>query len=106
MDRTLSILDDLGYDKIIIVCGYREDLFRKYEGGKVKVLVNERFAYTSSMASLAVAREEIEGGFMLLEGDTFYEREVIESLSQSEQADCLVLTEVSGIGDVAFVETF
>ena len=104
VDRTLSILKDLQYSHIYIVCGYRSELFEKYNRDIVKVLVNMDYAYTSSMSSLALVRDEIKEDFLLIEGDTFYERKVIEELSRTKNADCLAATEESGNGDEAFVE--
>lgn len=104
IDRTLSILEDLSYEKILIVCGYEHTLFDKYNSNKVKVLRNKEYAYTASMSSLALVRDEIHEDFLLLEGDTFYERKVIEQLSQTSYLDCLAVTEESGSGDEAFVE--
>ena len=106
IDRTLSILNDLAYERVIIVCGYRDDLFEKYKSEKVTVLYNKDYAYTASMSSLAVAAQEIHEDFMLLEGDTFYERKVIEQLSQTKYKDCLAITEESGSGNEAFVEIY
>ena len=106
MDRILSVLEELDFEKILIVCGYRKELFEKYAGPKVKLLFNEDYAYTASMASLAVAREEIEDDFLLLEGDTFYEKSIIRQMAESEHVDCLAITEESGSGDEAFVETY
>lgn len=105
LDRTLGILRGLGFERIFIVCGYRSELFMGYDGGDVRVVVNEEYRYTSSMASLAVVRDLVDEDFLLLEGDTFYERYVIERLSLTGFADCLAITEESGNGDEAFVET-
>ncbi len=105
LDRILQVLHELLFEKIILVCGYRRELFEKYASGRVKVLYNEDYAFTASMASLAVARNEVEEDFLLLEGDTFYEKSVIEKMAACSQEDCLALTEESGSGDEAFVET-
>lgn len=105
LDRTLNILNDLAYDHIFIVCGYEASRFEHYNSDRVKVLYNKDYAFTASMASLAVAADELEEDFLLLEGDTFYERKVIEQLSQTAYSDCLAITEESGNGDEAFVET-
>lgn len=106
MDRTLSILQDLNYDHIFIVCGYEAQQFQHYASDKVKVLCNADYAYTASMSSLALVRNEVHDDFLLLEGDTFYERKVLEELTRTQYSDCLALTEESGSGDEAYVETY
>ena len=106
LDRTLSILRELGFGHIVIVCGYRKDLFEPYAAVDVSLLFNEDYEFTSSMASLARVREVVDDDFLLLEGDTFYEKYVIEQLVAAPYPDCMAITEESGNGDEAFVETY
>ena len=42
---------------------------------------------------------------MLLEGDTFYEKYIIEQLTKTEHPTCLAMTEETGSGDECYVET-
>ncbi|EGF51663.1 phosphotransferase [Bacteroides fluxus] len=105
LERTLGILEDLGYDKIILVVGYKASLFDRFKSDKVSIVVNRDYRFTSSMGSLALAATCIDEDFLLIEGDVFYERVVLERLSQTRYDNCLVLTEESGNGDEAFAET-
>ena len=105
MDRSLSILKDLHYDKIYIVVGYRSDLFHKYIQEGVSLIENSEYEFTSSMGSLSKVKDYIHEDFLLLEGDTFYERKVIEDLDAIKSGNCLTMTEESGSGDECFVET-
>ena len=57
------------------------------------------------MGSLALVKDFITDDFLLLEGDTFYERTLIEQLSQSKYPLCLAMTEETGSGDECYVET-
>ena len=105
MDRILSILKNLHYNNILIVVGYRADLFLKYAHEGVTLIENAEFEFTSSMGSLAKAKDYIHEDFLLLESDTFYERKVIEELNAVQCGNCLSMTEESGSGDECFVET-
>lgn len=105
LERTLGILDDLEYNHVIIVVGYKAELFGKYRSDKVHVVVNENYQFTSSMGSLAIAAPYIQENFLLIEGDVFYERIVLEHLNRTRYDNCLTLTEESGNGDEAFAET-
>lgn len=105
IDRTLSILRECGYDKILIVTGFRHELFSKYKADDVCLIYNKDYEFTASMGSLALAENYIKEDFLLVEGDTFYEKEVIERLSATESGNCLAMTEESGSGDECFVET-
>lgn len=105
IDRTLGILKDLQFTKIILVVGFRAELFESYTSDKVHIIISPHYKYTASMASLAQAADLIDEDFLLIEGDTFYERKVIEEIARTPQGNCLAVTEESGSGDEAFVET-
>ena len=57
------------------------------------------------MGSLAVAAPYIHEDFLLVEGDTFYEYKVLKALTETQYENCFAITEESGSGDEAFVET-
>ena len=105
IDRTINILTRIGYDHIIMVVGYHAELFEKYANSQIALVKAPDYKYTASMASLAAAKEHIQEDFLLVEGDTFYESKVIEALSKTTHKNCLTITEESGSGDEAFVET-
>ncbi len=104
IDRTISILRDLNYTNIIIVAGYKSELFEKYKSNDIIVLVNKDYEFTGSMASLQIARDYVKEDFLLLEGDTFYERKVIEQLTATNHPICFSVTEETGSGDECYVE--
>ncbi len=105
IDRTLGILRETGFRKIILVTGFCKELFCKYESSDVSLVVNDNFEFTGSMGSLASAADLIDEDFILVEGDTFYEKGVIEELARLEGGNCFTMTEESGSGDECFVET-
>ena len=105
IDRNLAILKDLGYTRIIIVAGYRAELFEQYKSENVQILFNPDFEYSSSMASLAVVKDYVLEDFLLVEGDTFFERKVAEKLTEVTSGNCLAVTEESGSGDECYVES-
>lgn len=105
IDRTLQVLRELNFTRILIVVGFRAELFSKYEAEDVKLIINKDYEFTSSMASLALVKDYIKEDFLLIEGDTFYEKEVLRSLSAIPSGNCLTMTEESGNGDECFVET-
>lgn len=105
MDRNFSILKDCGYNKIYVVSGYRYDLFQQYQGDGISIIQNKDYEFTSSMGSLALCKNFINEDFLLVEGDTFFERKVAEQLSQISEGNCIAMTEESGSGDECFIET-
>ena len=105
IDRTLSILRENGIKQIILVVGYHHELFDKYRADDVTILYNKDYEFTASMGSLALVKDYITEDFLLVEGDTFYEKKVIEQLVALNGGNCISMTEESGSGDECFVET-
>lgn len=105
IDRTLTILRDNGYTRIIMVVGFRAALFSRYIADDVMLVTNRDYEFTASMGSLALCRDYIDGDFLLVEGDTFFERKLVESLSAVDGGNMLAMTEESGSGDECYVET-
>lgn len=105
IDRTLMILRENGYSKIIIVTGYRSEMFDRFKAEDVQIVINNDYEFTASMGSLALCKGMVDEDFLLVEGDTFFEKKVIERFSVVESGNCLSMTEESGSGDECFVET-
>ena len=104
IDRTLGILEHLGFTQIILVTGFRTELFERYKSDNIKIIENPDYRFTASMASLATVKDFIHEDFLLIEGDTFYESKVVDALTHTGYKNCLAITEESGNGDEAFVE--
>ncbi|MDX9786693.1 MAG: phosphocholine cytidylyltransferase family protein [Desulfobacterales bacterium] len=81
-------LNKCGITQITVVTGYRSEkvkavLDRRYEPGQVKTLYNEAYAKTDNLVSCWAAREEMTEDFLLLNGDTLFEKGVIAHLFAS-----------------------
>lgn len=105
IDRTLSILREFGYTNIILVVGFKSELFERYKCEDVHIVYNKDYEFTASMGSLALCKDIIEEDFLLVEGDTFFEKKVVEQLSAITKGNCLTMTEESGSGDECYMET-
>ena len=105
IDRTIEALTALNYTNIILVVGSQAQMYKRYASKTVRLVLNSEYKFTSSMGSLAVAAPYIKEDFLLVEGDTFYEYKVLKELSETRNENCFAITEESGSGDEAFVET-
>lgn len=105
IDRNLSLLEEVGITRILLIVGYRAELFEKYRSENVKLVEAKNYEFSASMASLAAAADFIDDDFLLVEGDTFFEKKVLEQLASVKDGNCLVATEESGSGDECFIET-
>jgi len=75
--NTLNNLKKNGIEKCTIVTGYLGDTIIKtlgkiYQGMKINYVYNEKFEVTNDMYSLWLAREDLEKGAIILEGDIFF----------------------------------
>lgn len=105
IDRTLSLLDEVGISRVFLIVGYRAELFEKYRSENVQLIEATNYEFSSSMASLAAAADYIDDDFLLVEGDTFFEKKVLEQLAAVKEGNCLVATEESGSGDECYIES-
>ena len=105
LGRNIDILRELGFCNIFVVIGYQAAMFEQYKADDVHLIVNDNYEFTSSMGSLAMMKDDVDEDFLLIEGDTFYEKDVLRQLSERSDGNCFVMTEESGSGDECFVET-
>lgn len=63
LGRMLSILRENSYSRILIVVGYRRELFERYRSEDVELVYNPEYEFTSSMASLAKCSRMLEDDF-------------------------------------------
>ena len=105
IDRTLSLLEEVGVTRTLLIVGYRAEMFEKYRGDRVRLIEAKNYEFSASMASLAAAADYINDDFLLIEGDTFFEKKVLEKLATVKDGNMLVATEESGSGDECFIES-
>ena len=105
MDRNIAILRENGIENILIVVGFKHELFDKYKNENITLICNKKFEFTASMGSLALVKDYIDDDFLLVEGDTFFEKNVVEKLCSIKNGNCISMTEESGSGDECYVET-
>lgn len=105
LHRTVSLLQEMEFDTIIVVTGFCADLFISFKGKGVRLVNNERYVYTSSMASLALAAPYVKEDFLLIESDVLCEKRLLKQLVVTSKKNCLTLVNECGNGDEALVET-
>ena len=106
IDRTLSILKENGITKVVIVTGYKSELFEEYfkNSKNIKLVKSDIYKWTGTMHSLSLAAKYIDDDFLLIENDLIFEKRAITELVESPNRDCILFTNESGSGDEAFVE--
>lgn len=105
IQRNIELLKRLGIEKIILVVGYKKEAFQFLKATEGIILVeNPKYRWTGSMASLACAKDFITDDFILLEHDILMEEAAFVHLIDSDQRDCMLISNETGSGDEAFVE--
>lgn len=81
----LENLDFCEFDEAVIVIGHlanrvKESVGEKFGNLKLKYIENEIYAKTNNIYSLWLAREVLADGAVLIEGDSFFEKKVLQRL--------------------------
>jgi choline kinase len=76
----IEALADHGIGPVLVVAGYKADEVRSVVGDRAEFIVNERYQETNSLYSLWLAREHVDGPFILLNCDLFFSPEILERL--------------------------
>lgn len=104
-ERTVDLLRENGIEKIVVVTGYEAEYYEELaQSKKLELVKNNKYKWTGTMYSLALAHKFIEDDFILVENDLIFEERAITEVLKNENRDCMLITSESGSGDEAFVE--
>jgi 2-aminoethylphosphonate-pyruvate transaminase len=105
--RSVRVLGDAGVADVTIVVGHCADQYERFAAGQpgVRTVVNERFASSGSMASLARALDAgVAGGdLVVLESDIVYEARALTAILSSSSPDATLLSGPTRAGDEVWV---
>ena len=104
--RSVRLLRGAGVERITIVAGYARLHYERFAERQpdVRVLLNDEYATTGSMASLSVALEAVDEDVLVLESDIIYEPRALTSLMEPGGArDATLLSGPTGAGDEVWV---
>jgi L-glutamine-phosphate cytidylyltransferase len=103
--RSVRLLRSAGITRITIVVGHAAEHYQRFARGQsdIQLVVNERFATSGSMASLAVALESIQRDVLVLESDLVYEPRALQTILRASDTDSTLLSGPTGAGDEVWV---
>jgi choline kinase len=106
IERSVRVLQERGIERVVIVAGHLAEWYRELAARTpgVEVVENAAFADTGSMASLAIALEDVDEDFLLLESDLFYDELAIDELMALSERDVLLASSPTGATDEVWVE--
>ena len=102
--RQIETLKSVGLSNIVIVIGFGGDSIRTECGNDdITFVENVRFAETSSLYSLSLARDHLTDGFVVLNCDVLFHPQMLASLLESSYENALLLSymdkETNPMGD-------
>jgi choline kinase len=91
LDRQIATLKEFDIDDIVIVLGFEAERIRSRYEDTASFVVNSRFAETSSMYSLWLAREHLLDGFVVLNCDVLFHPQLLARLLSSPFENALLV---------------
>lgn len=90
LNNTLDCLANKGIKRIILVTGYLHDKIQETIGNnyldmEIIYVQNKIYQYTNNMFSLWKVQEFLEEGTILIEGDCFFEEDIIKTLINTNE---------------------
>jgi choline kinase len=90
LERLVRALDGYGFERLVIVTGYKAEcvsayLGERFGGVSVEYVVSPFFATTNNIYSLWLARELIDEPFLLVESDLVFDGQLLEQLLQPDR---------------------
>ena len=91
LDRQVSALLESQLNDIVIVAGFEAERIRRHCPPKISFVMNPRFAETSSLYSLWLARDYLRDGFVVLNCDVLFHSQLLNKLLSSRFDDALLV---------------
>lgn len=91
IERQIRTLVSCGVLDIVVVTGHRAADVRRACGPRVSFVHNDRFATTNSLYSLWLARHTLAHGFVVLNCDVLFHRQLLVDLLTCRYDDALVV---------------
>jgi 2-aminoethylphosphonate-pyruvate transaminase len=108
IEESLARLARAGIERTVIVTGHLKQFYEELaarHGGGIETVHNPKYADSGSMYSLYLARERLDGDFLLLESDLIYEQRALAVVQQTVHPNLVLLSGTTRSGDEVYVET-
>ena len=101
LHRQIDTLRSLNVTEIVVVVGFGADSIREECDDAISFVENAKFAETSSLYSLWLAREHLTDGFVVLNSDVLFHPQMLCDLLESDHDNALLLsdTDPGPLGD-------
>jgi choline kinase len=107
VEESVMRLTIAGMRRIVIVTGHLSDhyarLAMRYRD-TITLVHNSVFFESGSMHSLHLARQQLQGDFLLLDSDLIYEQRALTELLADTAENVLLVSQITGSGDEVYIE--
>ncbi len=106
VEESIVRLARAGIERVVLVTGHMRTAYEDFVeslGGLAVTVHNERYRDSGSMYSLYLARDLLDGDFILLESDLIYEERALQEVLAHEADSCVLLSDWTESGDEVFV---
>lgn len=105
LELLIEDLKNLGIENFWVVAGHgREQIQEYFRRTQIRLLFNEHYKWTGTMASLACIQGSVREDFLLVEGNQILESRGFEALLKGGERNGVLLSTPSGSKDEAYVE--
>ena len=106
VEHSVRKLIAVGVQRVFIVTGYLRERYEQWAETypEVTCIVNPAYADTGSMGSLACVKDEVNGPFLLLESDLYYDRWGLDMIQKSPAGDVVLASGFTASGDEVYIE--
>jgi len=94
LHRQIDTLRSLNVRQIVIVVGFGAESIREECDGDTSFVENEKFAETSSLYSLWLARDHLADGFVVLNCDVLFHPQLLANLLESSCDNALLISRI------------
>lgn len=98
IEHNVRAMQAVGIERIHVVVGYGAEQVMQTLNGMCYYVFNDRYESTNSLYSLWLAREKVQGSFLLMNGDVLAHPEIFRRLA-SEHHSALAFDSGSGCDD-------
>jgi choline kinase len=89
-ERTIDLCRARGIDDFVFIVGYEADTVRRELGDRVRYYDNPFYRVSNSIASLWMARPELEGDLLIMNSDVFFDPALLDMLLDDDRPAVLL----------------
>jgi len=103
--RTVNILKDRNIHEIFIIVGYKKNLIiEELENENVNFIIDSIYTSTGTMKSLSLLKKYLNKDFILIEGNLFFDENILITLLDSTNPNCITYTALNGSIEKTIIE--